>query len=372
MAVINVVAALGLTIGIMLLSLRLLRRGHLGGASRSRLHVEVIHRVPIGPRQSVGVLRIGGRVLVVSMSEQGAQVLTELEGQDRDDALAPPETSSVPFPAWLRRIPTLVRLSVLLLTVGTVVAGSAVPLAATQTSQVGTTAVTTDPIAPPSPQFDLTLGPEDGGLKISGAVGVVVMMALMTLLPALFLMMTSFTRILIVLHFLRAALGTQTTPPGQLLVAIAVMLTGVVMAPTLQDANSTALQPYLQGQLTQVEAYKAAIVPFRTFMLANTPDEELNVFADIGGVTDVQTVDDIPTFTVISSFVTSELKTAFKIGFLLFLPFTVVDLVVASVLMSMGMFMLPPVMVSLPFKLLLFVLADGWSLVMQNLVASFR
>jgi flagellar biosynthetic protein FliP len=177
---------------------------------------------------------------------------------------------------------------------------------------------------------------------------------------------------LIVLHFLRSALGTQTTPPGQLLVAIAVLLTGVVMAPTLERANQTALQPYLEGRMTQVDAYKAAILPFRDFMLANTRTDDLGTFATMTGETDVQSVEELSTVAVMAAFVISELKTAFQIGFVIFLPFTVVDLVVASVLMSMGMFMLPPVMISLPFKLLLFVLADGWTLVVQNLVASFN
>jgi flagellar biosynthetic protein FliP len=184
--------------------------------------------------------------------------------------------------------------------------------------------------------------------------------------------MTSFTRIVIVLHFLRTALGTQNTPPGQLLVALAVLLTGVVMNPVLQRANDDALQPYFNGQLSQVEAYKKAIVPFRQFMLANTRDKDLSLFTELNGAADAATVDDIPTVTLMSAFITSELRTSFQMGFVIFLPFIVVDLIVASVLMSMGMFMLPPVMISLPFKLLLFVLADGWTLVVQNLVTSFR
>jgi flagellar biosynthetic protein FliP len=184
--------------------------------------------------------------------------------------------------------------------------------------------------------------------------------------------MTSFTRILIVLHFLRSALGTQGSPPGQLLVAIAVLLTGVVMNPVIQEVNQTAVQPYFNGQLAQNEAYDRALQPFRRFMLANVREKDLAAFTEMSGVADAESIDQVPTLTVISAFVTSELHAAFWMGFVIFLPFVVVDLIVATSLMSLGMFMVPPVMISLPFKLLLFVLADGWSLVGQNLVASFH
>src|SRR5690606_26151560 len=194
----------------------------------------------------------------------------------------------------------------------------------------------------------------------------------LTLIPAILLLMTGFTRILIVLGFLRSALGTQTAPPTQLLVAIALILTGLVMRPVMLEANDTALQPYLRGEIGQTDAYRAALVPMRRFMLENTRDKDLRTFVEMSGEADAASLDEVGTMTVVSAFVTSELRTAFQMGFVLFLPFLVIDLIVASVLMSMGMFMLPPVMVSLPFKLLLFVLADGWSLVMQGLVSSFR
>jgi flagellar biosynthetic protein FliP len=194
----------------------------------------------------------------------------------------------------------------------------------------------------------------------------------LTLLPAMFLLMTSFTRILIVLHFLRSALGTQTVPPNQLLVALTVLLTGVVMNPVLQQANREALQPYFNGQMTQVQAYEQGVKPFREFMLVNTREQDLTLFAELAHATDAKSIEDLPIFVVVSAFVTSELRTSFQMGFVIFLPFVVVDIIVASVLMSLGMFMLPPVMISLPLKLLLFVLADGWTLVVQNLVASFR
>ena len=211
-----------------------------------------------------------------------------------------------------------------------------------------------------------------GSMQLSGTVGLVVFMGFLTLLPAIVLLMTSFTRILIVLHFLRSALGTQTTPPSQLLAAIAILLTAVIMNPVLQRTQQEALQPYFDGRITQAEAYTRGIVPFREFMLTHTRDKDLAMFADASGAPAGRSAEQLPIVAIVSAFVTSELRTAFQMGFALFLPFVVVDVIVASVLMSLGMFMLPPAMISLPFKLLLFVLADGWSLVFQNLIASFR
>jgi flagellar biosynthetic protein FliP len=225
---------------------------------------------------------------------------------------------------------------------------------------------------PESPTIDFRIGEGAEQVHLSGTVGLVVFMGALTLLPAMFLLMTSFTRILIVLHFLRSAIGTQTTPPGQLLVALAVLLTGVVMHPIIERANTEAIRPYFDGQLSQTEAYQKGLVPFREFMLANTREQDVAAFAEMSGVEDADSLEALPSVTIIAAFVTSELRTAFQMGFVIFLPFVVVDLIVASVLMSMGMFMLPPAMVSLPFKLLLFVLADGWTLVVRNLLASFH
>ena len=224
-----------------------------------------------------------------------------------------------------------------------------------------------------TPQIDLRVGGKDsGGLRLSGTVGIVVMMGLLTLLPTLVLLMTGFTRILIVLNFLRQALGTQNAPPAQLVAALSLILTGFVMAPTLTKVNDTALQPWMNGTMDQAEMMKTAVVPFREFMLKHTRDHDLQVFIDMSSGVAPQNEDQIPLVTLVSAFATSELRTAFQIGFALFLPFIIIDIVVSSVLMSMGMFMLPPAMISLPFKLLLFVLVDGWTLVVQSLVTSFR
>ena len=224
-----------------------------------------------------------------------------------------------------------------------------------------------------TPKLDLTLGDaKDGGLRLSGTVGVVVMMGLLTMLPMLVLMMTGFTRILIVLHFLRQAIGAQSAPPTQLVAGLAILLTGFVMAPTLSEVHKTALEPWMDGKMAQAQMLAEGVKPFRTFMLRQTRDADLASFMSMSRLAPVQKAEDVPLVVLTSAFVTSELRTAFQIGFALFLPFIVIDVVVASVLMSMGMMMLPPAMVSLPFKLLLFVLVDGWTLVIHGLVQSFH
>jgi flagellar biosynthetic protein FliP len=225
-----------------------------------------------------------------------------------------------------------------------------------------------------TPQMDLRLGGQAGGdgLRLSGTVGVVVMMGLLTLLPTLVLMMTGFTRILIVLNFLRQAIGTQSAPPAHLVAALSLILTGFVMGPTLNEVNRTAITPWMDGQIEQTEMLKIGAKPFRAFMLRQTREKDLATFVEMSKMQRPTSIDDVPLVVVVSAFVTSELRTAFQIGFTLFLPFIIIDIVVSAVLMSMGMMMLPPAMIALPFKLLLFVLVDGWTLVIQSLVASFH
>lgn len=224
------------------------------------------------------------------------------------------------------------------------------------------------------PQMDVKLGGDgkNEGLRLNGTVGIVVMMGLLTLLPTLLLMMTGFTRILIVLHFLKQAMGTQSAPPAQLLAGMALLLTAFVMGPTLSEVNTKAVTPWLDGKMTQVDMLKTGVQPFRTFMLRQTRESDLKTFVEMSRLPKPATVDDVPLHVLMSAFVASELRTAFQIGFAIYLPFIIIDAVVASVLMSMGMFMLPPAMISLPFKLLLFVLVDGWSLTISSLVQSFK
>jgi flagellar biosynthetic protein FliP len=211
----------------------------------------------------------------------------------------------------------------------------------------------------------------DGGQVYSVTLQILIIMTLMTLLPSALIMMTSFTRIIIVLGILRQGLGTTQTPSNQVLLGLALFLTLFVMSPIFQEIYDTAIQPYMQEQLGTEEALAKAVKPLRTFMLAQTRESDLALFAGIRGIDGFESPDDIPLTLLIPSFVISELKTAFQIGFLILIPFLIIDLVVASVLMSMGMMMLSPLIISLPFKLMLFVLVDGWSLLLGTLARSF-
>lgn len=203
------------------------------------------------------------------------------------------------------------------------------------------------------------------------AVQVLLLVGSITLLPALLFCVTSFTRILIVLGFVRSGLGTQTTPPNQVLVGIALFLTLFVMGPTFDQVKETAVEPALAGKITTAQAIDRGQAPLREFMFEQTRTSDLKLFVRLGKVDAPKTRGDIPTRVLIPAFVISELKTAFQIGFLILLPFLIIDLVVSATLMSLGMIMLPPVFISLPFKILLFVLVDGWALVTRSLVQSF-
>jgi len=209
------------------------------------------------------------------------------------------------------------------------------------------------------------------GKSYSVTLQILAVMTLLTVLPSLLVMMTSFTRIIIVFSILRQAMGTPQTPSNQILLGLALFLTFFIMSPVLEKANDEALQPYLSDQISADVAIKKGIQPFRDFMLRQTRSDDLEMFARISGMPPISDADDVPLSLLLPAFVTSELKTAFQIGFMIFIPFLIIDMVVASVLMSMGMMMLSPLIISLPFKLMLFVLVDGWALVMETLAASF-
>ena len=206
----------------------------------------------------------------------------------------------------------------------------------------------------------------------SNAVQLLILVAGLTLIPALLFTVTGFTRILVVLGFIRSGLGTPTAPPNQVLVGIAFFLTVFVMAPTFNQIKKDAVDPLTAGKISQSVAIQRGQEPLRDFMFRQSRDKDLALFVDLAHLKRPKTRADVPTYTLIPAFVISELKTAFQIGFLIFLPFLVIDLVVSSTLMSMGMVMLPPVFISLPFKILLFVLVDGWNLVTRSLVESFH
>lgn len=212
---------------------------------------------------------------------------------------------------------------------------------------------------------------EDGGETWSVTLQILVLMTLLTLLPAALIMMTAFTRILIVLAILRQGLGTSQTPSNQILIGLAFFLTLFVMAPVFEEIHEVAVEPYLAEEIGTEEALETGLQPLRGFMLEQTRESDLRMFAEINGIDGFEDPDDIPLSLLVPSFVTSELKTAFQIGFLILIPFLIIDLVVASVLMSMGMVMLSPLIISLPFKVMLFVLVDGWALLMNTLATSF-
>ena len=245
------------------------------------------------------------------------------------------------------------------------------------TNVAGTTINNSSDASSKAEDLGLTLTYNGGEGEFSSTIEILLVLTLISLAPSLLIMLTSFTRIIIVLHFTRAALNTQTAPPNQVLIGLAVFLTIFIMSPVFNEINERAVQPFNDGKITQEEAFEVGMEPIREFMYGQTKRKDVQLFMDISGEIDKVedpnefTEKDIPTYVLIPSFIISELRTAFIIGFLIYIPFIVIDMVVASVLMSMGMMMLPPTTISLPFKILLFVLADGWNLVIGNLVKTF-
>jgi flagellar biosynthesis protein FliP len=345
------------TIALLLAVLRVLALlSQRAARASSPLPFELLHRVGLTQRQGVALVRVGERVHLVSWGEGGVRMLRDLDREEAE-ALSPVDSSG---PA---------RRFVDLLTRGRSVA--ALLLLAGAALLIPSPAIAQAAQALPS-AFDMNLGGSEG-LQISGPVGIVLVMGMLSLLPMLLLLMTSFTRLIVVLHLFRQAIGTQTAPPTMLLGAIAIMLTGFIMAPTLEQANQEALQPYLAGQITQAEAFSIGVVPFREFMLKQTREEDLALFVELSGAEEMpDSPEEVGTIVLMSAFVLSELRTAFLIGFKIFLPFIVIDLIVAVVLLGVGVFMLPPALVSLPFKLLMIVLADGWFLLVSSLVNGYR
>ncbi|MBY0119001.1 flagellar type III secretion system pore protein FliP [Paenibacillus sp. FSL H8-0317] len=226
--------------------------------------------------------------------------------------------------------------------------------------------------AEPIPNIDIQIGNGDGGTPSTSSLSIILLITVLSIAPAMLVLMTSFTRIVIVLGFIRTSLGTQQMPPNQVLVGLALFLTLFIMSPTLSSINQVALQPYLQGELTQTEALEKAADPIKKFMFSHTREKDLLLFMKYNQTEQPKTYQDIPITVMVPAYVISELKTAFQMGFMIFIPFLVIDIVVASTLMAMGMMMLPPVMISLPFKILLFVLVDGWYLVVKSLLLSFN
>jgi len=217
------------------------------------------------------------------------------------------------------------------------------------------------------PKIPLSTAPQD----IASNLQLLLLLTVLSLVPSILLLMTAFTRIVIVLSFVRQAMGTQMMPPNQVIIGLAMFLTFFVMAPTIGDINTQAVQPYMANQITQAEAFDRAQKPIRKFMFRQVRQKDLALFVHMAKLPRPRNPNDIPTWVLVPAFIISEIKTAFQIGFVIYLPFLVIDMIVSSLLMSMGMMMLPPVMISLPFKIILFVLVDGWNLLCGSLVKSF-
>ncbi|WP_138493965.1 flagellar type III secretion system pore protein FliP [Paenibacillus pinistramenti] len=233
-------------------------------------------------------------------------------------------------------------------------------------SVLSVTAFAADPI----PNINIQVG-DSGGTPGTSSLSIILLVTVLSVSPAILVLMTSFTRIVVVLGFVRSSLGTQTAPPNQVLVGLALFMTLFIMSPTLSDVNKVALQPYLKGEITQTDALEKAAVPMKKFMYKHTRNKDLQLFLSYTKMEQPKNVEDIPITVLVPAYAISELKTAFQMGFMIFIPFLIIDIVVSSTLMAMGMMMLPPVMISLPFKILLFVLVDGWYLVVKSLLESF-
>ncbi|WP_330387761.1 flagellar type III secretion system pore protein FliP [Natronincola peptidivorans] len=224
----------------------------------------------------------------------------------------------------------------------------------------------------PIPRIGLNIEEAENPQEMATSIQILFLLTILSLAPAILIMMTSFTRIIIVLSFLRNAIATQQTPPTQVLIGLALFLTFFTMAPIAANINENAIQPYMQEEISQPEAISLAMEPIREFMMRQTREKDLALFIEMSNVEGPVEVSDVSNIVLIPAFIISELKTAFQLGFVLFIPFIVIDMVVASTLMSMGMMMLPPAMISLPFKLLLFVMVDGWNVLIRSLITSFR
>ena len=223
----------------------------------------------------------------------------------------------------------------------------------------------------PLPKVDVQVGSSNSGQDVSVTLQILLLMTILALAPSIMIMTTAYLRIIIVFHFLKSALGTQQMPPGQLLAGVALFVTFFVMAPTWNKVNEEALKPLMDEKITTEEAYNKGIEPIREFMFRNVRDEDLGLFISLANMKRPDNRSELPTYIVIPAFVISELRTGFIIGFFLFIPFLMVDMIISSILMSMGMMMLPPMLVSLPFKILLFILVDGWNLIIGSVVRSF-
>lgn len=361
---VEVGSSLAIVVGALVLLRVGLQVAGVGRRAPRRRSLRVVDTCALGPRRRVHVIEAEGQRLLVGVSERGLSLLHVLGAAESPEADEAPvettETDATPrlamaLPAWLRAGARLLAPAILL----------AVVLAAP-----GAQAQETADAA--GPALTLSLDGATAPESLSSTLEVLGLITLVTIAPSLLLMATCFTRIVIVLAFLRQAIGVQHLPPNQVLIGLALFTTLFVMTPVADQIRVQAYEPYVAEEIPAPEAAQRALQPVRGFLMSFTRESDLDLFLELAGRTEVATLEEVPLTTLLPAYMISELRTAFEIGFMLYLPFLVIDLVIASMLISMGMIVLPPIVISLPFKLMLFVLLDGWHLVLGSLMTGLR
>ena len=348
-----------------------------GFVRRQNHNMEIVDTLSMGPNRQICIVRIGQKYIAVSVCKDHIRFLTEVSG---DEIEFEPKTETETRLRMSRFKQLFFRKSIWkgLFTIAVFmlvffVSAPAYSAAAKRVDQTTQDEIAGDADADDD-TFDLNISSNLGSTRLESTLQILIMLTILALAPSILIMVTSFTRIIVVFHFLRTAIGTQTTPPNQVLVGLALFMTIAIMTPVFTQVYDDGVKPYTQGQMEEKEAVEAGLKPLRKFMLGQTRDKDLKLFMKINDTSsdEIKDYDDLSITTIIPAFIISELRTAFIIGFVIYLPFIVIDMVVASTLMSMGMMMLPPTTISLPFKILLFVLADGWNLIVDQLVRSFQ
>ncbi|HHY17296.1 MAG TPA: flagellar type III secretion system pore protein FliP [Firmicutes bacterium] len=365
----KVLGLLGLLIVFALFAVGLRKRRFMPGGSR--LHLQIIDSLPLGKDRAICIVKAGQSHFLLGLTDHQISVLKEITNDELDSVSErqilddPPTAGNCDFfSGFMAKVSQRARQfkgknMLIGLILGALLAGCAQSYAFAAPTGI-------------IPSIDLKIDGDSGQGGLLNAIGILAVLTVLTLAPAILILTTSFTRTVIVFSFLRAGLGTQQTPPNQVLIGLALLLTFFIMAPTWGQVNEVAITPYTSGDISAQEAILRGQEPLKEFMLKQTREKDLALFIEIGQSETPSSPEEVSFVQIVPAFAISELKTAFEMGFILFLPFLVIDMVVASTLMSMGMLMLPPVLISLPFKLLLFVLVDGWSLVTRSLIGSFR
>lgn len=368
-AVFKIVGFLGLVIVLSVLAVRFSKRGF--KAKRPAVNLHIVDSLPLGRDKALCVIEAGKSFVLLGLTGNNISLLKEFS-TDEFESMANLEEKEEPNPKenvgflstfaenLAKRVNRSNSTKMLLIIAVSI---SVVLLLSTPAFASSNNLV-------PNVSISIDGEPEDGGLV--SAIKILAALTVLTLAPAILILTTSFTRIVVVFSFLRAGLGTQQTPPNQVLIGLALLLTFFIMTPTWTQLNETAIAPYVAGEITAEDAIARGERPILDFMLRQTREKDLELFVEIAQSETPLNPEDMSLIQVVPAFAISELKTAFEIGFLLFLPFLVIDMVIASTLMSMGMLMLPPVLISLPFKILLFVLVDGWGLLTRSLINGFR